>query len=324
VTATREELLRFADCCDAAEIWHAAHSARLAASKLAPPAPDDAPRFRVGDDVIVALDENDRERGKVVALLSGDLLVRVGDCRVWRSPSEVTPTDAPDDEGLSDVDAMAVGAFEANDVLSSSDEMELKGIARRIRTALANGAGEVERLRNTQATIARVARQRDSEEAGRLEALAERDALRAELDEARRERDEARDERDVLRAYDTAAHVSSGLAATIADRDRLRKQLDDTERVLATCRSDWDAWRDWAEARLPMVEWHSDREARALIDAKLAAAKAGPVVTAEDVRVIHRSMRYLAWHSPDFRELRSLADRLAAFIQSRGETEAGK
>jgi hypothetical protein len=177
----------------------------------------------------------------------------------------------------------------------------------------------VERLRNTQATIARVARQRDSEEAGRLEALAERDALRAELDEARRERDEARDERDVLRAYDTAAHVSSGLAATIADRDRLRKQLDDTERVLATCRSDWDAWRDWAEARLPMVEWHSDREARALIDAKLAAAKANVTFTADEVSVARCAA---VFNGSD--RLKSIVEKMERLVQARGETEAGK
>jgi hypothetical protein len=307
VTATREELLRFADCCDAAEIWHAAHSARLAASKLAPPAPDDAPRFRVGDDVIVALDENDRERGKVVALLSGDLLVRVGDCRVWRSPSEVTPTDAPDDEGLSDVDAMAVGAFEANDVLSSSDEMELKGIARRIRTALANGAGEVERLRNTQATIARVARQRDSEEAGRLEALAERDALRAELDEAKGK----------------LAESDGALVGTMMALDTVRNALDEARRERDGARTKLGFWRDWVEQRLPTIEWHGDHSARAAIDAKLAAAKAGPVVTVDDAKAVAFAIGKV-WESPYRETLISVRDRLAAFVQARGETEAGK
>jgi chromosome segregation ATPase len=165
----------------------------------------------------------------------------------------------------------------------------------------------VERLRNTQATIARVARQRDSEEAGRLEALAERDALRAELDEAKGK----------------LAESDGALVGTMMALDTVRNALDEARRERDGARTKLGFWRDWVEQRLPTIEWHGDHSARAAIDAKLAAAKAGPVVTVDDAKAVAFAIGKV-WESPYRETLISVRDRLAAFVQARGETEAGK
>jgi hypothetical protein len=377
-----------------------------AASKLAPPAPDDAPRFKVGDDVIVALDENDRERGKVVALLSGDLLVRVGDCRVWRSPSQVTPTDAPDDavpewDDFTELDARTLDAIAKRETLTGNDRAVLRNYARSIRTAIANGAGEVERLRAELAEARRTIAFVRKEYAASREALSsysedserERDSLRAELDEARRVRnekhatlravahelgvchcwdygcepgdhdaivrraeelaaagrdlDEARRERDEERAEHKTTHAMwRGLLTKIeelraanealvregaelaAEATRLRDSNMRLRENLAEMSSEDDAraalhkWFGWCGKHFK-GQWKNSEWAREAIDAKLAAAKAGPVATVDDAKAVAFAIGKV-WESPYRETLISVCDRLAAFVQARGEMEAGK
>jgi hypothetical protein len=354
VTATREELLRFADCCDAAEIWHAAHSARLAASKLAPSAPDDTPRFKVGDDVIVALDENDRERGKVVALLSGDLLVRVGDCRVWRSPSQVTPADALDDEGLSEVDAGKIGVTETSlnetsarlcDAYAKTFPGEapwFRMLAREIRTALANGAGE-----------ARAAK--SAVDAALIERLhAQRDALRAELDEAKRELGKVRAasiERfgvlgewrdwawnaagdDMLKDSEARAAIDAKFAA--AKPERLGRR-DSFEAAAARLEDNMAFPVELAMGRISkktgqrvsyaaIAESHRDAAQHLRELAATLPPDTEPVFTVDDAGLLGVATRLAedSGRTALKHELTDLADRLAAFVRARGETEAGK
>jgi hypothetical protein len=232
------------------EVWYFQPSelAAVRASSGAPriDAPDDAPRFKVGDDVIVSLDENDRERGKVAATCANGYGVDFADGhRTWCAPSQLTlapPADAPDNEGLSEADAAWLEDLARREGLGVA-----RAIASRIRTTLANGAGdsdlrgrlsgwrewsraalgispepdatlrgllddrlangagEVERLRAELADARRYLAEtertlekkrgafnfecslRSTAERARLDAEKERDALRAELDEARRE-----------------------------------------------------------------------------------------------------------------------------------------
>jgi hypothetical protein len=156
-------------------------------------------------------------------------------------------------------------------------------------------------------------------------ALSENDRLRARLDEA---------EVDIITLK--AFNRSGGLQETIQDRDRLRTKLDATEQVLATERSVNDQWRDWAEEKLPMVEWHSDDHARRLLDAKLAeprvrniamaanalrkwaatlpsAPSPGPVFTAEDASELYLTVDRLRRHgapTDHWRPIQALAARI--------------
>jgi hypothetical protein len=358
MTPTREDLLRLAACLDAmgrigcdhqrAEtLCEYARAAGLAAAKIPAAAslhaPDAARPFAVGDRVRIVCADGLRtgETGVIVADDGTSVPLRVefnDGTRNWFLRTDVVS--APDAEArggaLSEGDAKNL-EYVADEMVASDGwgdfPKTLRETASRIRATLANGAGEVERL-----LAERNAAREECLKRGEalLDMGKERDQLRAELDEARRERDawqrrhderiaeikaerdEAIEERDVLRAYDTARQTSSGLADTIADRDRLRKKLDDTERVLATCRSDSDAWRDWAETLLPMVEWYSDDHARRLLDAKLAAAKAGAGVTERDVEQLRFMTPYLS--TAHERYVTGLADRLSQLVQSREET----
>jgi hypothetical protein len=145
--------------------------------------------------------------------------------------------------------------------------MSPQTFASRIRTALANGAGEVRAAKS-------------AVDAALIERLrAQRDALRAELDEARRERDEA-----------------------------LTKL---------------GFWRDWTKKIFGESAPCGDHDSRALIDAKLAAAKAGPVVTVDDAKAVAFAIGKV-WESPYRETLIGVRDHLSQLVQARGEMEAGK
>jgi hypothetical protein len=177
-------------------------------------------------------------------------------------------------EALSEGDAKNL-EYVANEMVASDGwgdfPKTLRETASRIRTTLANGAGE-----DVRTLFARVVELRDRNGAleGEVERLrtqltrqqreavmyatalgeteVERDRLRAELDEARRERDEAREK----------------LADAEATRNALSRRVGD--------------WLNWVE-RIGVHHWCGDGDARAAIDAKLAAAKA-PEFTAADAR----------------------------------------
>jgi hypothetical protein len=456
VTATREKLLDMAENFEAMGWTSEAADARLAASKLAPPAPDDAPRaFNAGDlvcpvpgehragEVGTVRRETTRANAPVfmvefpnrdhcayaahelthadapddakLVLRAADYLRQytmfggladqlvdvserlrtalanhdaLGFQKLWArkgswiesAESGAPRIDAPDDEGLSESDANIIETWA--DIFDADGETTAHrwamDIASRIRTALANGAGdsalqdrlgawrgwsrsvlgispepdetlralindrlangagEVERLR---AELARVAREHST---------AERASLRAELDEARRE----------LGGMAAKLGLAKGdlddARMAITQRDA---QLDEARREHQVDLATLHKWRVWAagHGRECLM---SDGANRDVIDQKLATAKperlgrrgaaewcAGrleacgfgssaqalrdlaatlppdtePVFTSEDVAAV-------TWASGGIYSdrLRDLADRLATFVQARGETEAGK
>jgi hypothetical protein len=439
VTATREKLLDMAACFEAMGHPVAACDAREAASKLAPPAPDDAPRaFKVGDRVrgretpwirrrdigeIDSVDTGETTMPYRVVFSSGE--------RAWYHADDLALADAPDDEGLSEegtaLDESSARYLENvadEGYLDDTDPCLLRKIAAEIRTALANGAGEVsnaakwrdrcEHARDEvgaiRGEVARLrveladARQfladtervlekkrgafnfecslRSTAERARLDAEKERDALRAEIaNEAARLRAERDQYLRALEAiapndkpfqltlpdqgdlpmYGRIALVSPPWIATAAnddgtfdvnhetydedtchgeteqigffvteewladreeERDSLRAELDEARRELETERIKNDGWHDWAWEKCPRG-CDTDEKRRAAIDAKLAAAKAGPVVTADEVTQLRNALGMYAPH-PAWVAARPVLDRLATFIQARGETEAGK
>jgi hypothetical protein len=298
VTATREKLLDLADCYAAMGYGNCASDARKAASKL---------------DIKVAVSF---DNGTWASL----------------SVSDLAPAAAPDDEGLSEedceaddtvLDEQSARCLEYMVECATIDTEALKVVAREIRTALANGAGEVRAAKSAvdAALIERLRAQRDSlrveladakREAAMFaksctEAGAAIDALRAELDETKGK----------------LAESDGALVGTMMALDTVRNALDEARRERDGARTKLGFWRDWVEQRLPTIEWHGDHSARAAIDAKLAAAKAGPVVTVDDAKAVAFAIGKV-WESPYRETLISVRDRLAAFVQARGETEAGK
>jgi small-conductance mechanosensitive channel len=161
---------------------------------------------------------------------------------------------------------------------------------------------EVERLReNLEATLSSATALATE----RNEATRERDRLRAELDEARREVVERIDEANRL---DAARDQDM---ATIANLKVWNNQL----------RDEVASWRAWCSKTLGHGSWDSDGDGRALLDAKLAAAKAGVVFTEDDVRLL-RCVVSAPWGSAlwSATSVRALADRLSQLVQSREET----
>jgi hypothetical protein len=67
-----------------------------------------------------------------------------------------------------------------------------------------------------------------------------------------------------------------------------------------------------------------DDERRALIDTKLAAAKAAPAFSSDDVRQLHVEADYCARNSTSEKFFRALAEKISGAVQARGETEVGK
>jgi hypothetical protein len=361
VTATREELLRFADCCDAAEIWHAAHSARLAASKLAPSAPDDAPRFKVGDRVRVRDGAWMRvgEAGEIDCVDTSDAtmpyrVVFSSSERAWFHTDELTPADAPDDEGLSEVDAGKIGVTETSlnetsarlcDAYAKTFPGEapwFRMLAREIRTALANGAGE-----------ARAAK--SAVDAALIERLhAQRDALRAELDEAKRELGKVRAasiERfgvlgewrdwawnaagdDMLKDSEARAAIDAKFAA--AKPERLGRR-DSFEAAAARLEDNMAFPVELAMGRISkktgqrvsyaaIAESHRDAAQHLRELAATLPPDTEPVFTVDDAGLLGVATRLAedSGRTALKHELTDLADRLAAFVRARGETEAGK
>jgi hypothetical protein len=349
------------------EVWYFQPSelAAVRASSGAPriDAPDDAPRFKVGDDVIVSLDENDRERGKVAATCANGYGVDFADGhRTWCAPSQLTlapPADAPDDEGLSTRDALDLECFAGD--LAADDEWDrfadlVLGVAKKLRTALANGAGEVERLRAELADARRYLAEteralekkrgafnfecslRSTAERARLDAEKERDALRAELDAVRRER------ADPNAAETITCHAVTVVTGLRAELDEARRERDEALSKLGEVGVKLDFARaDLDDARCALGQ----RDGKiAALESKLAAAKAGPVphmATIEwavnwlqdnrlfseegaqerlrEINIFLRCEDIGSVHNDAADQLARAALRL---IQARGETEAGK
>jgi hypothetical protein len=298
VTATREKLLDMAACFEAMGHPVAACDAREAASKLAPPAPDDAPRFKVGDWVRVrdiawmyvgeageidCVDTSDTTMPYRVVFSSSE--------RAWFHTDELTPADSPDDEGLSEIHAaLDMGAA----VLRTSHMPSLAKTLDAHRAALANWAGEVERLR-------------------------------AELADARRylaETERALEKKRGAFNFECSLRSTAERARLDAEkgRDALRAELDEARRELETERIKNDGWHDWAWEKCPRG-CDTDEKRRALIDAKLATAKAGPVVTftADELSVARCAA---AFNGSD--RLKSIVEKMEKLVQARGETEVGK
>jgi hypothetical protein len=112
VTTTREKLLDMADCYAAMDYGLMEQEARLAASKLAPSAPDDAPRaFKVGDLVCPVPGEY---RAGEVGTVRRETTRANAPVFMVEFPNrdhcayaahELTHADSPDDEGLSEIHA---------------------------------------------------------------------------------------------------------------------------------------------------------------------------------------------------------------------------
>jgi hypothetical protein len=298
VTATREKLLDMAACFEAMGHPVAACDAREAASKLAPPAPDDAPRFKVGDWVRVRDIAWMRvgEAGEIDCVDTSDTtmpyrVVFSSSERAWFHTDELTPADAPDDEGLSEIHAaLDMGAA----VLRTSHMPSLAKTLDAHRAALANWAGEVERLR-------------------------------AELADARRylaETERALEKKRGAFNFECSLRSTAERARLDAEkgRDALRAELDEARRELETERIKNDGWHDWAWEKCPRG-CDTDEKRRALIDAKLATAKAGPVVTftADELSVARCAA---AFNGSD--RLKSIVEKMEKLVQARGETEVGK
>jgi hypothetical protein len=298
VTATREKLLDMAACFEAMGHPVAACDAREAASKLAPPAPDDAPRFKVGDWVRVRDIAWMRvgEAGEIDCVDTSDTtmpyrVVFSSSERAWFHTDELTPADSPDDEGLSEIHAaLDMGAA----VLRTSHMPSLAKTLDAHRAALANWAGEVERLR-------------------------------AELADARRylaETERALEKKRGAFNFECSLRSTAERARLDAEkgRDALRAELDEARRELETERIKNDGWHDWAWEKCPRG-CDTDEKRRALIDAKLATAKAGPVVTftADELSVARCAA---AFNGSD--RLKSIVEKMEKLVQARGETEVGK
>jgi hypothetical protein len=337
VTATREKLLDMAACFEAMGHPVAACDAREAASKLAPPAPDDAPRFKVGDWVRVRDIAWMRvgEAGEIDCVDTSDTtmpyrVVFSSSERAWFHTDELTPADSPDDEGLSEIHAaLDMGAA----VLRTSHMPSLAKTLDAHRAALANWAGEVERLRAELADARRYLAEteralekkrgafnfecslRSTAERARLDAEKERDALRAEIaNEAARLRAELAKTANERDGQTMRADAWKGSA------DSLRAELDEARRELETERIKNDGWHDWAWEKCPRG-CDTDEKRRALIDAKLATAKAGPVVTftADELSVARCAA---AFNGSD--RLKSIVEKMEKLVQARGETEVGE
>jgi hypothetical protein len=360
MTPTREDLLRLAACFEAMDWSSAARDARDAAASL--PAPDVGARpFAVGDRVRVAEGAWMRE-GQTGTVEERDPDDPQAEYRVrfnpgaaaWFPAGNLIPTNAPAVEAqggaLSEADADHLAWF-AGQILNPADAACLQAISKRIRTTLANGAGEVERLR-------------------------------AELDEARRERDgalgDARIEKERAgRLFDSlnewiswgvghVAHqwtthkemraaIDARLAAVKADRNEPcgltlhHKQRDEVCRRCGREAGDHPNYLgpDWVES----TDAHYAEELRkkvqeardaardggmvyahhltiteladklAEVRRELAAAKAGAGVTKRDVWLLHEAAALLE-SSADINSdlLNGLADRLSQVVQSREET----
>jgi ElaB/YqjD/DUF883 family membrane-anchored ribosome-binding protein len=355
MTPTREDLLRLAACFEAMDAGAGsaysvyARHARATAGRLAP-APATPRPFAVGDRVRVAegawmregqtgtVEERDADDPKA------EYLVRFNQsASAWFKHSELTHADAPDVEAQGGgklgegCAAWLEDLADARDPIDSSDVDELRDIASRIRTTLANGAGEVERLR------AQLTRSRDlHDEDGRalLKTMRERDSLRAEVERLREnleatlssatalatERNEATRERDRLRAELDEARRE--VVERIDEANRLDAARDQDMATIANLkvwnnqlRDEVASWRAWCSKTLGHGSWDSDGDGRALLDAKLAAAKAGVVFTEDDVRLL-RCVVSAPWGSAlwSATSVRALADRLSQLVQSREET----
>jgi hypothetical protein len=105
------------------------------------------------------------------------------------------------------------------------------------------------------------------------------------------------------------------LANGAGEVDQLRAELDEARRHHERCAKELGAWRRWCTERLKAA-WGPDDEGRALIDAKLAAAKAGAVVTERHIMSLSWACGN-TWQSPHYKNLRDLYDLL---VQSREET----
>jgi hypothetical protein len=409
MTPTREDLLRLAACfevmaddrppgiLDEVAARSMARWAKHAAASL--PAPDVGARpFAVGDRVRIVCADGPRtgETGVIVADDGTSVPLRVefdDGTRNWFLRTDVVSAPDVGAQGgaLSEGDAKNL-EYVANEMVASDGwgdfPKTLRETASRIRTTLANGAGEVERLR-AQLTRSRdlhdedgraeVERLRENLEATlssatalateRNEATRERDQLRAELDEAKtraamkhgvlrdiahelgrchcwdygcepaddetlvrraKELSAAEDERDALRAeldeerkeHKTTRAMWQGLIEKIkelrAELDEARRERDRFRDLWQAAQRDFAAWYIWAGKLCKSPE--TSAVLREMIDAKLAAAKAGAVVTEDDVRLL-RCVVSAPWGSAlwSATSVRALADRLSQLVQAREE-----
>jgi predicted nucleic acid-binding Zn-ribbon protein len=427
------------------------------ASKLAPPAPDDAPRFKVGDRVCPVPGEYRAE--EVGSICCETTRANGAPVLMVEFPNrdhcayaahELTHADAPDDAKL----VLRAADYLRQYTMFGGLADQLIDVSERIRTTLANGAGEVERLRAELADARRYLAEtertlekkrgafnfecslRSTAERARLDAEKERDALRAELDEARRERDEAlsklgevgvkldfarADLDDARRALGQRdgkiAALESKLAAAngAGEVERLRAELAEAQRTIAFVRKEYAAsrealssysedsererdalgfqklwarkgsgitirdlaalgewrtwasdhgreclmsdganraaidrmlgearrerdearaelgriatslgfWRDWAEKAYGGPVWRGDHDSRALIESKLAAAKAGPDFTAEERDAVNHVAASCA-DNKRHAALTSVIAKIETQLWARGETEVGK
>jgi hypothetical protein len=235
MTPTREDLLRLAACFEAMDAGAGsaysvyARHARATAGRLAP-APATPRPFAVGDRVRVAegawmregqtgtVEERDADDPKA------EYLVRFNQsASAWFKHSELTHADAPDVEAQGGgklgegCAAWLEDLADARDPIDSSDVDELRDIASRIRTTLANGAGEVERLR------AQLTRSRDlHDEDGRalLKTMRERDSLRAEVERLRE---------NLEATLSSATALATERNEATRERDQLRAELDEAK-----------------------------------------------------------------------------------------------
>jgi hypothetical protein len=289
------------------------HDRFRAATSL--PAPDvEAQAFTVGDRVTIrAPGRTDDGRGGVVQQCephtSAPYLVRLShDGLAWYRADELVHADAPAVEAqggaLSEGDARLVEVYAATAPIG--DKGQLYGIASRIRTTLANGAGEAERLRAERDQYLRALEsvapegatfqltlpdQNDLPMYGRIAlvsppwiATEANDDGTFDVNHETYDEDTCHGETEQVGFFVT----EEWLADREEERDSLRAELDDERREHKTTRAMWKgllgkieelrdevaSWRAWCSKTLGHGRWDCDVDGRAAIDAKLAESEA--------------------------------------------------
>jgi hypothetical protein len=287
-----------------ADAMLAEHRERFGAEAAASvPAPAQA--FKVGDRVRTLPNASWRtgEIGTVVRLDPPDHVVvgfdgegRGADTRYYSDRLEHVESAPAQGEALDRIDALALDEIEQG--TSTAKPGALSAIASRIRAALHDHAelrAELDEAHAVGRTLA-----------------AENEKLRTENARLSTELAEARGHRDLA-----VSLFSAQWDALHEEHDSARAKCDDLTRKLDEQTRIVREWRSWADKRVGTLD--TDEAERSALDAKLAAAKAGPGLTERDVE----QLRFMTPHLSTSHERCSsdFADRLFQVVQSREETE---